>query len=819
MSYPGRPPLVQGLPMPSGMAYMQMSGPPPPLMPAVMPIQHMVPMQVTTAPQIRAFPKLNPNRDQFKQIQGPPVTVFVGNITEKAPDTMVRQILATCGPVISWKRVKGFGFCELAGPDAGLRAVRILHDLMVGEKRLVAKVDSKTKAVLDKYKAEKRQKEKGSGSPLQDELEEEEPLDDETKMLDNGALDRIKQLLIEYKDEMNNFELKKEEEVLEKRNKILDEADVEEEKRDLITREIGKFREIMKKQEEEREVSRKKDKEKDGGGRERKDRSQTHSPSPRRRDKDEKKRRRSRSRSRDRVDRDRSRERDRDVRDRDRERERERDRDREMRERERELRERDRDRDRDRERDEKSKSTKELLKEKEMEEEAKEKKKAERRAREKEASYQERLRGWEARERRKAKDYEKEHEKDRIREEEREKDAKRLKEFLEDYDDERDDIKYYKGRELQKRLAERVKEAESDGRDRTKEKEEIDELKNKIFSGEFADPNAEFERIKKEREEQYKPKLLIDVNLEHWKQKEKEKEREIERQRQRDRERDRENEREKDRQRQREEREKYVVQQAAQELAAVEAEPIDSDSDMDNDHFSPAPPEDTSNDGQAGSAQVQTVDEDSRHSLTSNHEEEPPQTYPTMKMTLCKPIVFSPHGQTRDTKRKKLDLREVFNPDDDDTNTQVKKLRKLVPLDYNEDKKGNKKDKENGEKKSDESLKSQEEKRKHIKSLIEKIPTEKDALFAYQLDWSAIDNGLMERKIRPWINKKIIEYIGEPEPTLVDFICSKVMAGSQPQIILEDVQMVLDEEAEVFVVKMWRLLIYEVEAKKLGLVK
>lgn len=28
----------------------------------------------------------------------------------------------------------------------------------------------------------------------------------------------------------------------------------------------------------------------------------------------------------------------------------------------------------------------------------------------------------------------------------------------------------------------------------------------------------------------------------------------------------------------------------------------------------------------------------------------------------------------------------------------------------------------------------------------------------------------------------------------------------------------LDEEAEVFVVKMWRLLIYEIEAKKLGLV-
>lgn len=94
------------------------------------------------------------------------------------------------------------------------------------------------------------------------------------------------------------------------------------------------------------------------------------------------------------------------------------------------------------------------------------------------------------------------------------------------------------------------------------------------------------------------------------------------------------------------------------------------------------------------------------------------------------------------------------------------------------------------EKKAEESAKSQEEKRKNIKSLIDKIPTEKNALFAFQLDWSAIDNVLMEKRIRPWINKKIIEYIGEPEPTLVDFICSKVLAGSPPQVILDDVQMV-----------------------------
>ena len=37
--------------------------------------------------------------------------------------------------------------------------------------------------------------------------------------------------------------------------------------------------------------------------------------------------------------------------------------------------------------------------------------------------------------------------------------------------------------------------------------------------------------------------------------------------------------------------------------------------------------------------------------------------------------------------------------------------------------------------------------------------------------------GLIEKRIRPWVNKKIAEYIGEPEPTLTDFICSKVGSG------------------------------------------
>jgi RNA-binding protein 25 len=48
----------------------------------------------------------------------------------------------------------------------------------------------------------------------------------------------------------------------------------------------------------------------------------------------------------------------------------------------------------------------------------------------------------------------------------------------------------------------------------------------------------------------------------------------------------------------------------------------------------------------------------------------------------------------------------------------------------------------------------------------------------------------MNKRIKPWVNKKIIEYIGEEEATLTEFICQKVMLHSTPQGILDDVAMV-----------------------------
>lgn len=79
-------------------------------------------------------------------------------------------------------------------------------------------------------------------------------------------------------------------------------------------------------------------------------------------------------------------------------------------------------------------------------------------------------------------------------------------------------------------------------------------------------------------------------------------------------------------------------------------------------------------------------------------------------------------------------MESVFNRFDDDEVDEVPRKRKLVPLDYEDEEKVADLGVAGGGKGV-----NTEEKRKHIKSLIEKIPTAKPELFNYPLDWSVVD--------------------------------------------------------------------------------
>ncbi|XP_051771901.1 RNA-binding protein 25 isoform X1 [Ctenopharyngodon idella] len=722
---------------------------------------------------------------------GPTTTVFVGNISEKASDMLVRQLLAKCGLVLSWKRVQGasgklqaFGFCEYKEPESTLRALRLLHELQVGDKKLLVKVDAKTKAQLETWKASQRRRNGAtqSGEEPKDE-EEEEVLDEETKRRDQMVKGAIDSLIREYSSELSassqDAEAHQRKKRKEKKEDDINAMELEDDKRDLISREISKFRDTHKKLEEEKE------REKQQIEKERKERDKE-----REREKERREREREKERERERQ------------KEREKERERERDRERERtKEKEREK-ERSRDRSKDRSRSrEKSREEKKRERE-EDEEEAYERRRLERKLREKEAAYQERLKNWEIRERKKARDYSKETEREEERHREMTKEAKRLKEFLEDYDDDRDDPKYYRGSALQKRLRDREKELELDERDRKREKDELEEIRQRLLAEGHPDPDAELQRIEQEAEKQRQPPLkqeqseeVLDVSREEH------------------------------------QRKGDVEKEAYSSDNNITDQEEDEEDDDDDREAKPclkptlrpvttAP----SVSSASGNATPLSPSSESPCGIIAPHEnsshEAPPteEIRPKIGLSLKLGSAGSPK-MPQAVRRKALAVVDsVFNKFDDEETEEAPKKRKLVPLDYSEDERGGL-SLDGAEVTGSRPGVNTEEKRKHIKSLIEKIPTVKQELFNYPLDWNMVDTTLMDRRIRPWINKKIIEYIGEEEATLVDFVCSKVMAHSTPEGILDDVAMVLDEEAEVFIVKMWRLLIYETEAKKIGLVK
>eukprot|EP00794_Sanderia_malayensis_P019916 gene19916-21863_t len=709
-------------------------------------------------------------------------TVFVGNITEHASDTLVRQILMKCGSVLSWKRVQGvsgrlqaFGFCEYASPDAALRCMRILSNFRLGDKVLLLKVDSKTRDQLDDYK--KKIKEENTEEKVKDEDYDVE-LDEETKNLLNNALQNLALKLCALNVDSDNKCLNSIKELIDGNSDVLagtygdslpymkrshsgcaenlEGLDMDNAKKDLVSKEIRSFRQAYRNDDDDK----KKDKDRD----------------------------RDREKDRD-KDRDRERERDRD---RERDRGNRRDRERE----ERELREKDyeRRRDRTRRREEESnysdednrrvarkanrdieqahrtqrrsrsksrdKGTVEKNKEDEEDEEY-ERRRLEKIKREKEKSYVEKLKEYEGRERKRMRDFEKQFSKDFKRKEEEAEERIHLKEFLEDYDDDRDDVKYYRGSALSRRMRDREMEAENDNRDKQREMEEIDEILRKKLVEPAPEKEPELPVVNRVIKQEKTPEKIADVE----------------------------------------------PQPLAQPQPQPQSQPLmkPTFASVQAEQRSPTPEEaipvpvnksDISNSPPAVASPVGVKRE-------SEEEEEVEQ--PSKKKTT---IGFGLKATTvSQTSNKKLE--SIFNAKEEEQSSEDQPKKKLSKIETKEE--------EEEEKKK--AASSADEKKKTIRNLIEKIPTGKDELFQYPIKMDMIDQSLVEKRIKPWVNKKIFEYIGEQEPTLVEFICSKVMAKSLPKNILEDVEMVLDEEAEVFVVKMWRLLIYETEAKHLGLDK
>lgn len=91
--------------------------------------------------------------------QREPYTVFVSKIGD-ITDSVMTRLLSLCGTVLSWKRpqdtagkVKGFGVCEFEGPEATMRAMRLLVGLQVDTHTIMLKLSAEMEKKVQEYRA------------------------------------------------------------------------------------------------------------------------------------------------------------------------------------------------------------------------------------------------------------------------------------------------------------------------------------------------------------------------------------------------------------------------------------------------------------------------------------------------------------------------------------------------------------------------------------------------------------------------------------------------------------------------------------------
>ncbi|XP_068641082.1 RNA-binding motif protein 25 isoform X2 [Aristolochia californica] len=697
----------------------------------------------------------------------PQTTVYVGKIASTVENDFLLSLLQLCGPVKSWKRAqdpsdstpRGFGFCEFESAEGVLRALRLLSKLNADGQELVLNVNQATREYLERYVEKKTEREKKLKEGEVEGLttEEENAPGVEKQDLPKSSVE-------DSKNEANGSEQKINTDP--QKFGVVTNEDQEADK-DALEKLTKMMEERLKNkpppppppaQTSASEVS---TKSKDGDS----DAEQLKTDVIEDKNDEETTSENRPSSELDKVDTpssDRARSYDR----RGREKERERDL---KREKERELERYERERERERVRREREREMK---------------------FREAERLYKERVKEWESRER--DKEYHRQHEKER----EKEKERTRRRE-IKDQEDESDDDDTRKRRRrsstYEERRRKRQREKEEDMADRVREEEEIAEAKR---------------RATEEKEQKEVANNII---------------------------------------------EKPAMAEETLDTEggeSVEEQAYESDSD----------PAKNSGDlvMRSGSSDVSRME---THVVSEMRQSS---TAPARKLG------FGLVGSG-----KRTTVPSVFHEEDEEFGNKEKKMRPLVPIEYSTEElqavqgsgsagappnlaaaaefakrisNGNSKEEradtekersrrtndklphrerdrdgeESGRGRDDNKEKahdkaSESKKLLDAKQLIDMIPKTKEELFSYEINWAIYDKHVLHERMRPWISKKITEFLGEEEATLVDYIVSSTKEHVKASQMLELLQSILDDEAEMFVLKMWRMLIFEIKKVETGL--
>ncbi|CAL8580606.1 hypothetical protein XPA_006328 [Xanthoria parietina] len=112
---------------------------------------------------------------------------------------------------------------------------------------------------------------------------------------------------------------------------------------------------------------------------------------------------------------------------------------------------------------------------------------------------------------------------------------------------------------------------------------------------------------------------------------------------------------------------------------------------------------------------------------------------------------------------------------------------------------------------------TEEERAQAARQLAADIPSDREGLWKWPVKWEFVDETVLSEQLRPFVEKKIMEYLGVQEQMLVEAVEGHVRKRGEPQALVDELEGALDEEAEALVKKLWRMIIFFSESEKRGL--
>ncbi|KAM3458370.1 hypothetical protein MY3296_000576 [Beauveria thailandica] len=148
--------------------------------------------------------------------------------------------------------------------------------------------------------------------------------------------------------------------------------------------------------------------------------------------------------------------------------------------------------------------------------------------------------------------------------------------------------------------------------------------------------------------------------------------------------------------------------------------------------------------------------------------------------------------------------------DDEEEQDATRRLRPLIPLEHDDASSG-------ASGGGGAAGMTDEEVSRAVRALAQEIPSDREGLWRWEVQWDHMDEGVVADRLRPFVEKKIVEYLGVQEEMLVEAVEEHLRKHGTAAALVDELEGALDDEAEDLVKKLWRMVIFFTESEKRGL--